>query len=311
MTAPREDAPPAAGRPGDRPGAAKRLRMRLRGVATVLGLGRWGFYTPYRYAAGVEPPAGTPAYPALEALFSGRREAFAAVLAEVDGLAPALEGFAGARPPAPRWEQDWFPHLDGAVAYALVRRHRPARIVEVGSGHSTRFLARAAKDAGAATRITAIDPAPRADIADLGVAVVRDPVERAGTAPFRDLAAGDVLFIDSSHIVVPGGDLDFLVNAVLPVLPAGVWVHFHDIFLPDGYPPSWAWRNYNEQQLVGALIAGGGYELVFASHFVATRMAAEVAATVVGRLPGRRGGLESSLWLRKTVPAVAPGLTEK
>ena len=310
MNAPREDAP-AAARPEERLGAAKRLRMRLRAVATVLGLGRWGFYTPYRYAAGVEAPAGTPAYPPLDALMAGRRDVFAAVLGEVDEFAAALEGFAGAAPPAPRWEQDWFPPLDAAVAYTLVRRHRPARIVEVGSGHSTRFLARAARDAGVGTRIVAIDPAPRADIADLGVEVVRRPVERAGTAPFRDLAAGDMLFIDSSHIVVPGGDVDFLVNAVLPQLPSGLWVHFHDIFLPDGYPASWAWRNYNEQQVVGALIAGGGYDVVFAGHYVATRMAAAVAATVIGRQPARTGGLESSLWLRKTVPAPAATLTEK
>src|SRR3989337_782513 len=64
------------------------------------------------------------------------------------------------------------------------------------------------------------------------------PVQRV--AAFPPLGEGDILFIDSSHQLKPGSDVEFLLKAVLPMLPAGVRVHFHDIFLPDDYPASWA-----------------------------------------------------------------------
>ena len=101
-----------------------------------------------------------------------------------------------------------FPRLDGAMAYALTRELRPARIVEVGSGHSTRFFARAIADGRLATRLTAIDPAPRAAIAGLPVDWLRDTVPDVGMAPFAALASGDFLVIDSSHVLMPGSDVD-------------------------------------------------------------------------------------------------------
>ena len=57
---------------------------------------------------------------------------------------------------------------------------------------------------------------------------------------------------NSSHILMPGSDVDILFNRVLPRLPAGALVHIHDIFLPFDYPAIWGWRNYNEQQGVRA-----------------------------------------------------------
>ena len=71
----------------------------------------------------------------------------------------------------------------------------------------------------------------------------------------------------------------------------------HDVFLPDPYPAGWAWRGYNEQQALAALLQGGGYAIRFASHYVARRWRAQLAAGVLGRLPGGPGGLASSLWL--------------
>jgi hypothetical protein len=118
--------------------------------------------------------------------------------------------------------------------------------------------------------------------------------------PFEALSAGDILFIDSSHILMPGSDVDTLFNRVLPALPAGVRVHIHDIFLPDDYPVAWEWRGYNEQLAVAALLQGGGYRLLFASHYVASRMADAVAASVAGRLTLLPGAMETSLWLEKS-----------
>ena len=98
---------------------------------------------------------------------------------------------------------------------------------------------------------------------------------------------------------MPGSDVDLLLNRVLPQLAPGVLVHLHDIFLPDPYPPEWAWRGYNEQVAVACLLHGGGYALRFASHYLATRHAPRLAAGVIGELPLSPGAFESSLWLEK------------
>src|SRR3546814_16899896 len=75
---------------------------------------------------------------------------YTTLVRSADGFAGDLARIAEAKapPPAPRFSQNWFPTLDAVAAYTLVRRHGPARIVEVGSGHSTRFLCRAVADAG-------------------------------------------------------------------------------------------------------------------------------------------------------------------
>lgn len=216
------------------------------------------------------------------------------VLGWIEDLAPALTAIGADAPPAPRWDQDWFPRLDAAATYAIVRMTRPARIVEVGSGHSTRFMARAVADGRLATHITAIDPAPRASIAGLDVHHLRQPVQGCDPRLFATLAPGDILFIDSSHQLKAGSDVEFLFERVLPGLARGVCIHFHDIFLPDDYPAEWAWRRYNEQAAVAALIRHA-YAAEFSSH----QASAGRLNGVLACLPLVPGALEASLWLTK------------
>jgi hypothetical protein len=181
----------------------------------------------------------------------------------------------------------------------VVRQRRPARIVEVGAGHSTRFLARAVADGKLLTTITAIDPAPRARLEGLEVRLIKKTVERAGHEPFMTLESGDILSIDSSHVLMPGTDVDVLLNRILPNLPSGVLVHLHDIFLPDDYPEAWAWRGYNEQLAVAALILGGQWQVLWSSRYVSSYLTAAVSRTVINRLSLPTGAFESSLWLEK------------
>ena len=183
----------------------------------------------------------------------------------------------------------------------MVRRHAPARVVEVGSGHSTRFLARAVADGALKTRITAIDPMPRASLEGLPIELLRTPVQTAGRAPFANLRAGDFLFVDSSHQYRPGSDVEYIFKQILPALPGGVFVHFHDIFLPGEYPEHWAWRRYNEQPMVAAQIAAGVYALEFSSAWVVACRPERLSNAVLARLPLMPGAIESSLWLRRTV----------
>jgi len=277
-------------------GVRKRLLM---GLSTVLGFAPRGFFIPYRYAAQVPAAGQRPGYEAIGQHFHGCEAQFTRHIAAVDGFAGELEAIGAEAPPQPRWRQSWFPRLDAAAAYAMVRQAKPARIVEVGSGHSTRFLARAVRDGGLATRISAIDPAPRADIAKLGVDIHRATVQEVGAGPFSELAAGDVLSIDSSHILMPGSDVDYLFNVILPGVADGVNVHIHDIFLPDDYPKEWAWRSYNEQQGVGPLLQGGAFKILWSSRYVVTRMNDALTGTVIERLEFPRDTFETSLWLVK------------
>jgi hypothetical protein len=265
----------------------------------VLGLARDGFFIPYRYADRLPQAGERLPYPVIETRLTTAALAFAQHVTLLTKYAAALAAIGQAPPPAPRWDQDWFPRLDGAMAYVLTRELRPARIVEIGSGHSTRFFARAIADGRLATRLTAIDPAPRAALAGLPVEWLRDAVPNVGMAPFAALASGDFLVIDSSHVLMPGSDVDFLINRVLPLLPLGVLVHLHDIFLPDDYPAEWDWRGYNEQLGVAALLSGGTWQVRFASHYVATRLARRVADSVASSLPLRDGAHESSLWIER------------
>ncbi len=281
------------------PGRARRRRTWF-GLLTVLNLAKRGFFIPYRYAGRLPGPGTRAPYPAAEARLKYAESRFRALLADINGYRAALHAIGGDPPPAPRWTQDWFPRLDAAAAYTLVRRERPRRIVEIGSGHSTRFLARAVADEGLACRITAIDPAPRADLSRLDLELIRAAVPGAGDAAFQALEAGDFLMIDSSHILMPGSDADYLFGRILPALPPGVLVQVHDVFLPDDYPAEWDWRGYNEQLAVLQLILGSGWELIFASHYAATRMASEVDESGAGGLPLGPGAHEASLWLRKT-----------
>ena len=266
------------------------------GLQTVLGLRRQGFFAPYRYADGLAASQG---YPELEAVFAaaglsgmlGRIERAVKRIAAVDGP-----------PPEPRWRQGWFARLDAAAAYAMVLESRPARIVEVGSGHSTRFLARAARDladsGGAAARLTCIDPEPRAALAGLDIAWRREVLGPAHLPLFAELRQGDIAFFDSSHLLWPGTDVDLILNRILPALHPGVRVHIHDVFLPDPYPADWAWRGYTEQLGLAGYLTSPAWRILWASHYAVTRMGAAARPAIAG-LPLAAEARESSLWLER------------
>lgn len=225
-----------------------------------------GFYIPYRYAQACRPRAAPPwlikalheAHPCMQRTLDGARR-----------FTPRLRDFAtGSHPGTPRFDQDWFTGLDAALAYALIRMRLPTRVVEIGSGHSTRFIAQAMADSAANGHLTSIDPEPRKAIDALCDLVVRDTLGNADLACIEALQAGDVLFVDGSHIAMPGSDVEQLCVEIIPRLPAGVLLHIHDLLLPDPYPDVWQWRGYNEQAMIAALIGTGRLQIECASAYV-------------------------------------------
>jgi hypothetical protein len=151
---------------------------------------------------------------------------------------------------------------DAEFWYQLIRQVKPAHIYEIGSGNSTRLAMRALKqnkmdDAEYSCRHLCIEPYEMQWLESSGVEVIRERVERLDLSLFQDLGEGDILFIDSSHIIRPQGDVLFEYLEILPTLKKGVIVHIHDIFSPKNYLKSWLIddaRLWNEQYLLEAFL---------------------------------------------------------
>jgi len=154
----------------------------------------------------------------------------------------------------PCWNNGWIPASDGVALYGFVATCKPRRYIEVGSGNSTLFARRAIRDGHLETRITSIDPWPRASIDRICDEVIRQPAETVSAGVFDCLEAGDILYIDGSHRVLMNSDVTALFLDVLPLLKPGVLVHVHDITLPHDYPAEWAGRWYSEQYLLAAFL---------------------------------------------------------
>lgn len=185
---------------------------------------------------------------------------------------------------------------DAEALYLMIRRFKPTRVIEVGCGNSTRVTRQALVDGGIDGRITAIDPWPRADIADVVDRFEQGCVEAVDPALFADLAAGDVLFIDSSHTVRMSNDVAHLFCRIIPALPSGVVIHVHDIFLPYEYPKRFFYDcpGWGEQYMLHALIQGGGYEILWPGYYLQKERPDALDA-----LPFLREGRAQSFWIRK------------
>ena len=166
-------------------------------------------------------------------------------------------------PIEPSWgPQRFFNSLDAVALYGMLVEFQPRRLIEVGSGYSTKFARRAIRKHGLATHITSIDPEPRAEIDEICDSVIRKPLEEVDLTLFDELQSGDFLFIDSSHRTFTNSDVTIVFMELLPRLGPGVVVHIHDIFWPNDYLPDWNGRYYSEQYLLAAYLLGGGASVV-------------------------------------------------
>lgn len=216
---------------------------------------------------------GAPTNSALNALLATGSDRYRATLDVIAASADHLDAIPRERaaPGEPYWGQDWFTGVDAAALYTFVRTRAPHRYYEVGSGNSTLFARRAARDAGNALHILSVDPAPRAEVDAVCDEIVRTPFESSDPVRLLALEAGDILLVDSSHYALQNSDVVAFFFDVLPHLAAGVLVGVHDIFLPDDYPWWVAGRHYSEQYLVAAWLLGAGADrVVLPTHFACT-----------------------------------------
>jgi hypothetical protein len=199
---------------------------------------------------------------------------------------------------------DQFGALDAWVLEAMLRALSPKNMIEVGSGYSSLVTAAVNRDyLGYELDFMCIEPYPRQFLLD-GVPGVSDVlVSKIQDVPldtFSRLSDGDVLFIDTSHVVKTGGDVPWIYNQVLPRLAAGVYVHIHDIFLPNEYPWEWVLRDgraWSEQYLVQSFLSfNAAFEVVFGVNWMCTYHRSEMSEAFPGMARYGGGG---SLWLRR------------
>jgi hypothetical protein len=196
--------------------------------------------------------------------------------------------------------------VDAELLYAMVRRFAPPRIVELGSGMSTLVIADARERGGQTDRSGHVvyDPFIRDDlgaalreVADTrSVSAVDVPME-----DFQALESGDMLFVDTTHTVKTGSEVNRIVLEVLPSLAPGVIVHIHDIYLPWEYPREFLEERrffWAEQYLLQAFLAfNPEFEILVGAHALARKFPDETRELI----PSAGTGIApSAFWLRRT-----------
>ncbi|MCD6068002.1 MAG: uncharacterized protein K0S33_2828 [Bacteroidetes bacterium] len=166
---------------------------------------------------------------------------------------------------------------DSEYLYNIIRHFKPKRIIEIGSGHSTLMTRNAItqnkKDQPEySCHHICIEPYEQPWLEKLEIELLRKKVEDVDLAFFQQLEANDILFIDSSHIIRPQGDVLFEYLELLPTLKPGVIVHVHDIFTPKDYPDTWVYNYHllwNEQYLLEAFLTGNaGFKIIGALNYL-------------------------------------------
>lgn len=151
---------------------------------------------------------------------------------------------------------------DAEYLYNIVRYFKPSKFIEIGSGNSTLMVRNAVKanqieNKNYSCNHICIEPFEQPWLEKLGVQVIREKVELLDYTIFQQLEKNDILFIDSSHIIRPEGDVLFEYLELLPLLKPGVIVHIHDIFTPKNYLDHWViaeHRLWNEQYILEAFL---------------------------------------------------------
>lgn len=209
-------------------------------------------------------------------------------------------------------DNSYFSYGDGVVLYSMMRRFRPKRIIEVGSGFSSAAMLDVDDHFyGRDIDFTFIEPYPqrlRALLRETDAArcqILEMPVQQVAAGVFATLKANDYLFIDSSHVAKTHSDVVHLLFNVLPSLDVGVIVHFHDILWPFEYPSLWLdhGRAWNEAYFVRAFLQyNDSFEILYFNSMMETKhgpflqshMSLVMKAPSSAVTPGN-----TSLWIRK------------
>ena len=201
-----------------------------------------------------------------------------------------------------------FGGMDAAMLYHFVRKLQPRRIIEIGCGFSTMVISEALEANAVAPGdcdFTSIDPYPR-DFLLEGASRAKmrcDKLQAVPLGEFEALSVGDILFIDSSHVVKAGSDVLYEINEILPALAVGVHIHFHDIHFPFDYTRDWIMNRHtfwNEQYALQAFLQFNAHFEILWSVAMMRAEHPELLADLIPDFDQRKqqGG---SFWMRRVV----------
>lgn len=203
----------------------------------------------------------------------------------------------------PQWDNGFLPALDMMILYTMVVHHRPKTVIEIGSGNSTKVIRAAITDHNIESFITSIDPDPRATIDDLSDRIIRQGLEDCDISEICDkLDAGDILFIDNSHRVLPNSDAMVVFTEILHRLRTGVIVHIHDIYIPYDYPQFMCDRYYSEQYALMAILLSNPtrYKTLMPAYYISQDKVYQDQMSPIWSLPQITSGEKhgGSYWLQ-------------
>jgi predicted O-methyltransferase YrrM len=194
-----------------------------------------------------------------------------------------------------------FPDADACAYYGVIRSRQPRRVVEVGAGWSTIFLAEALARNDAKVDVVLIEPEPDQRLLSrlpAGWDIRRSLLQFVDLSVFDALRPGDVCFYDGSHVARAGSDVNWFLFEVLPRLKPGVMVHVHDIYWPDDYHDQWVYGDglsWNEQYVLQAfLMHNSAYRVRLANHMLFRTREADVRKIYPSWPDG------GSIWVEKT-----------
>lgn len=202
-------------------------------------------------------------------------------------------------------DNTFFGPLDAGVYYAIIRHYRPRRIIEIGAGMSTLAAQQAiarnrAEDSTYECRHICIEPFEQPWLEKLPIEVLRERMERHDPSLVDQLAENDILFIDSSHVIRPQGDVVTEILEWIGRVRPGVLVHFHDIFTPRDYPDELLTVHrffWNEQYMVEAFLAfNTRFKVLLPVNHLAETFPERVQALCTVQTPERV--IPASLWLQ-------------
>jgi predicted O-methyltransferase YrrM len=196
---------------------------------------------------------------------------------------------------------------DAEYLYNMIRFFKPSKIIEIGSGQSTLMALNAIEknktgDKNYSCEHICIEPYEESWLETKNLKVIRSKTEDMDSSFFEQLGPNDILFIDSSHIIRPQGDVLFEYLEILPILKPGVIVHIHDIFMPKDYPDDWIFKEHrlwNEQYLLEAFLSlNDQFKIIGATNYLSHHFTKEFSAKcpVFAQQPGREPG---AFWMRR------------
>lgn len=170
----------------------------------------------------------------------------------------------------PFWKNKTLHGLDLVMYYTVIASTNPSKILEFGSGITTKIAGKAKKDYNLQTELWTFDPKPRAEIEKITDKLTRQSFDKTDLAVFAELKGGDIISFSNSHRIFPGSDVTIFFLEVLPLLPVGVKVHLQHIYLPYDYPQEKCDKYYSEQYGLSIFLLSNPkrYRAIIPNYFI-------------------------------------------